>query len=174
MPKRIALRTLTTEEEAEIRRLANSRKEPKSMVQRAQVIETMLDNPGMAASRAGEQVGFKGAPMGIKWVRRFNEAGIAGLMDSERSGRPATHTQEVRSALLDLALQKPRSLGYPFELWTLERLQRAYKERYGLHLSVSTIWSWVEAEGFRWRRQESWFPEPEKHDPEFTKKRGLL
>lgn len=83
-----------------------------------------------------------------------------------------THSQETRSALLDLALQKPRSLGYPFELWTLERLQRAFKERQGVHLSDSTIWTWVEAEGFRWRKQESWFHEPEKHDPEFVEKRG--
>ena len=116
MPKRIALRTLTTEEEAEIRRLAKSRKEPLRLVQRAQIIEAMLDDPSLPASRAGEKVGFKGAPMGIHWVRRFNEAGVAGLLDAERSGRPPTHSQEIRSALLDLALQKPRSLGYPFEL----------------------------------------------------------
>ena len=173
MPKRIALRTLTTEEETEIRRLARSRKEPLRMVQRAQVIEAMLNDPGLAASRAGEQVGFRGPSQGIHWGRCFNENGMAGLKDAERPGRPITHTQEIRSALLDLALQKPRSLGYPFELWTLERLQRAFKERHGLHLSDSTIWTWVEAEGFRWRKQESWFHEPEKHDPEFAEKRGL-
>ena len=172
MPKRIKLRTLTNEEEQEIRRLAKSRKEPMRIVQRAQIILAMLDNPGLAASRAGEQAGFKGAPMGIHWVKRFNEQGIAGLIDSDRSGRPPTHSQETRSALLDLTLQKPRSLGYPFELWTLERLQRAFKERHGLHLSDSTIWTWVEAEGFRWRKQESWFHESQKHDPEFAEKRG--
>ncbi len=172
MPKRIKLRTLTTEEESEIRRLAGSRKEPMRLVQRAQVIAAMLDNPRLAASRAGEMAGFQGAPMGIEWVRRFNEKGIAGLMDGGRSGRPATHSQEIRSKLLDLALQKPRALGYPFELWTLERLQRAFKERHGVHLSDSTIWTWVEAEGFRWRKQESWFREAEKHDPEFAEKRG--
>lgn len=172
MPKRIALRTLTREEETEIRRLAKSRKEPMRLVQRARVIQAILDDPNIPASRAGEKVGFKGAPAGIRWVKRFNEAGLAGLMDGERSGRPPTHTQESRSELLDLALQKPRSLGYPFALWTLERLQRAFKEKHGIHLSVSTIWTWVEAEGFRWRKQESWFPEPEKHDPEFAKKRG--
>ena len=172
MPKRIALRTLTTEEEAEIRRLAKSRKEPTRVVQRAQVIEAMLDDPSLAASRAGEKVGFKGAPMGIHWVKCFNEKGVTGLLDGERSGRPTTHGQETRSALLDLALQKPRSLGYPFELWTLERLQHAFKERHGVHLSDSTIWTWVEAEGFRWRKQESWFHEPEKHDKEFAEKRG--
>jgi transposase len=173
MPKRIALRTLTTAEEAEIRRLAKSRKESMRLVQRARVIEAMLDDPSLPASRAGEKVGFKGAPMGIRWVKRFNKAGLAGLMDGKRSGRPPTHSQETRSALLDLALQKPSSLGYPFQLWTLERLQRAFKERHGVHLSDSTIWTWVEAEGFRWRKQESWFHEPEQHDPEFAEKRDL-
>jgi transposase len=168
MPKRIALRSLTTEEEAEIRRLAKSRTAAMRLVQRAQVIQAMLDDPSLPASRAGEKAGFKGAPGGIRWVKRFNESGIAGLEDEERAGRPPTHSQEVRSALLDLALQKPRSLGYPFELWTLERLQIAFKERHGLHLSDSTIWTWVEDEGFRWRKQESWFHEPEKHDPEFV------
>ena len=173
MPKRIALRTLTTEEEAEVRRLAKSRKEPMRLVQRARVIEAMLDDPSLPASRAGEKVGFKGAPMGIRWVKRFNEAGLVGLMDGKRSGRPPTHSQETRSALLDLALQKPSSLGYPFQLWTLERLQRAFKERHGVHLSDSTIWTWVEAEGFRWRKQENWFHEPEQHVPEFAEKRDL-
>ncbi len=88
-------------------------------------------------------------------MKRFKEQGIAGLMDGKRSGCPPTHSQETRNALLDLALQKPSSLGYPFELSTLERLQRAFKERHGVHLSNSTIWTWVETEGFRWRKQES-------------------
>jgi transposase len=173
MPKRIALRTLTTAEEAEIRQLAKSRKEPIRLVQRARVIEAMLEDPSLPASRAGEKVGFSGASMGIHWVRRFNEAGVVGLMDGERSGRSPSHSQETRSALLGLALQKPRSLGYPFESWTLERLQRAFKERQGIHLSDSTIGTWVEAEGFRLRKQESWFHEPQKHDPEFGEKGAI-
>ena len=110
--------------------------------------------------------------MGIQWVKRFNEKGVAGLLDKERSGCPLTHSQATRSALLDLALQRPSNIGYPFALWTLERLQRTFKERHGVHLSDSTIWTWVEAEGFRWRKQESWFHEAEKHDPEFAEKRG--
>jgi transposase len=78
----------------------------------------------------------------------------------------------LRSELINLALQKPGSLGYPFELWTLERLQDAFEERAGVHLSDSTIWSWMEAEGFSWKRQQSWFRDVEKHDPEFVEKRG--
>jgi transposase len=97
---------------------------------------------------------------------------LAGLEDRPRAGRKPTHSQEVRGALISLALQKPRSLGYPFELWTLERLQRAFKERQGVHLSDSTIWTWMDEEGFKWKRQQSWFRGVEKHDPEFVEKRG--
>jgi hypothetical protein len=90
MPKRIGLRTLTTEEEAEIRRLANSRKEPMRLVQRARVIEAMLDDPSLPASRAGEQAGFKGAPRGIHWVKRFNEDGLIWVIGWRTIGTP-TH-----------------------------------------------------------------------------------
>jgi len=108
----------------------------------------------------------------VSWVKRFNAEGIAGLDDKPKAGRPPTRDPSVCSALIALARQKPDSLGYPFKLWTLERLQTAFQERNGVHLSDSTIWEWVEAEGFRWKRQQSWFHDAEKQDPEFAEKRG--
>jgi len=173
MRKAVKLRSLTTEEETEIRRLAASRKEPHRLVQRAKVIVALLDDPKLYATHAGSKVGFSGMQYGITWVKRFNEEGLAGLEDKPKAGRPPTHGPEVRSELLSLALQKPDTLGYPFKLWTLERLQAAFKERQGVHLSDSTIWEWVEGEGFKWKRQQSWFHEAEKHDPEFVEKRGV-
>lgn len=172
MRKAVKLRSLTTEEETEIRRLAASRKAPHRLVQRATVIVAMLDNPKLHATLAGQQAGFGGGQSGITWVRRFNAEGVAGLEDKPKAGRPPTHDQSVRSALISLARQKPDTLGYPFKLWTLERLQVAFKERQGVHLSDSTIWEWVEGEGFKWKRQQSWFHDAEKADPEFVKKRG--
>lgn len=172
MPKRIGLRALTTEEKAEIKRLASSRKESIRMVQRAQIIAAMLEDPNLTASEAGLRAGFKSKAVGVTWAKRFNKDGLAGLQDRPRPGRRPTHSQAVRSALVSLALQKPRTLGYPFELWTLERLQRAFKARQGVHLSDSTIWTWMDEEGFKWKRQQSWFHEAQKHDPEFVEKRG--
>ena len=172
MRKPVKLRTLANEEAKEIRRLAASRSEPFRMVQRAHLIAAMMDDPSLYASKAAKQVGFRSPFMGVIWVRRFNEEGLAGLKDKKRSGRKPTHSQAVRSALISLALQKPNTLGYPFKLWTLERLQTAFKERQGVHLSDSTIWTWMAEEGFEWKRQESWFHEAEKHDPQFVEKRG--
>ena len=169
---RIPLRALTTEEKVEIQRLAVSRKESIRLVQRARIIAAMLEDPALTATEAGLRAGFKSSAIGAVWVRRFNEEGLAGLEDRPRPGRKPTHSQEVRSNLINLGLQKPRSLGYPFELWTLERLQRAFEERHGVRLSDSTIWTWMDEEGFKWKRQQSWFRDVEKHDPEFVEKRG--
>jgi len=132
----------------------------------------MLDDLQLTAAEAGRHVGYCGDGSGIQWVRRFNEAGLEGLQDRPRSGRPRTHDETVRSKLVALATQKPRTLGYPFELWTLERLQTALKEREGIHLSDSTIWTWLDEEGLQWKRQQSWFHDAQRHDPEFAEKRG--
>ena len=172
MPKRIRLRALTTEENEAVNRIVASRKESIRRVQRARIIKSMTDEPNLTASDAGQLAGFKSNAMGPMWVKRFNAEGVAGLADRPRPGRPPDHSQEVRGALIGLALQKPRSLGYPFELWTLERLQTAFRERERTHLSDSTIWTWMDEEGFAWKRQQSWFHEAEKHDPEFVEKRG--
>ena len=172
MRKAVKLRTLTTEEETEIRKQAASRKAAYRLVQRAKVIVAMLNNPKLHATQAGQLAGFSGRQSGVNWVKRFNAEGIAGLEDKPKAGRPLTHAQSVRSTLIALARTKPESLGFPFKLWTLERIQTAFQEREGVHLSDSTIWEWVEAEGFRWKRQESWFHDAEKTDPEFVEKRG--
>jgi transposase len=170
MAKRLEIRAVAPEEERELRRWAASRTAPVRLVQRAKVLVAMLDEPGLGAMEAGRRAGFSGQS-GCAWVKRFNEGGLEVLEDAPRGGRPPTHPPEVRSKLVSLALQKPRSLGLPFELWTLERLQREFKARAGVHLSDSTIWTWLRDEGLDWKRQQSWFHDAEKHDPEFVEKR---
>ena len=168
----VKLRTLTTEEVTKIKRLASSRREPIRLVQRARILAFMLEDSKLYASAAGLKAGFASAVSGPVWVRRFNEQGISGLEDQPRRGRKPIHGQEVHSQLISLAIQKPTNLDYPFELWTLERLQVAFQEQHGIHLSDSTIWEWLAAEGLQWKRQESWFHQAAKHDPQFVEKRG--
>ena len=173
MPNRLYLLQVSASEETEIRHLAASRAKPARLVQLAQAIMAMLDYRSIGAEEAGFRAGYRSASSGPKWVRRFNEEGIEALDDRPRSGRPPIHGKGVRSKLLDLMLQKPRSLGFSFALWTSERLQEAFPVREEVHLATSTIWEWVEAEGLKWRRKESWFHEAEKHDEQFAEKRGL-
>lgn len=173
MGKRVHhLREVSEAEESDLRTLASSRTDAYRMVQRAKLIVSMLDDETLTASQAAKQVHFKTGVSGACWVKRFNEDGIEGLSDKPKSGKPRTHSTEVRGQLIDLALRKPRSLDYPFELWTLKRLQTVFKERTGIHLSGSTIWEWLKEEGLHWKRQQSWFREAEKQDEAFVQKRG--
>ena len=172
MPKHVKLRALTEEESQAVKRLAASRTAALRSVQRAKIIAAMLADPTLKAATAGLRAGYRSRQVGPLWVKRFNAEGLAGLADRPRPGCPPKHSETVRSQLLDLALQKPRSLGYPFELWTLKRLQTAFMERTKVYLSDSTIWTWVENAGFHWKRQPSWFHEAQHHDKEFVEKRG--
>ena len=172
MPARVQLRKVDRAEAEAVRRLAGSRTEPAAVVQRARVIRALLDDPTLSAGAAALRVGFTRGDAGPVWVRRFNAGGVAALRDAPRAGRPPTHTPEVRSRLIALAVQKPRTLGHPFALWTLERLQRAFEAEHRVHLSDSTIWTWLKDEGLVWKRQQTWVHEPHRHDPEFVEKRG--
>jgi transposase len=172
MSRLLKLRSLSEEEEKQIKQLASSKTQSACLVQRAKIIQCMLDNPKMSAKEASFLAGYKSDLPGRTWVKRFNEKGINGLNDQQRSGHPLIHTQDTRGSLISLALQKPRSLGYPFELWTLLRLQTAFKEQFGVYICESAIWNWLSDEGLKWKRQQSWFHDTEKHDPEFVEKRG--
>lgn len=174
MPKRIRLRAISDEEQQALGKLAASRKAPARLLQRARLIQAMGGEPALSPAQAARSVGFDNPDAGARWVRRFNDGGIAALEDRPRSGRPPTHDEALKGKLLSLALQKPHTLGLPFALWTLGRLQTAFQEREGLHLATSTIWEYVEAEGLQWKRQQSWFHAAEHHDAEFAEKRGPL
>lgn len=63
----VKLRSLTTEEVTEIKRLASSRKAPMRLVQRARVIALMLEDPSLYATSAGLKAGFKSSAMGAEW-----------------------------------------------------------------------------------------------------------
>lgn len=171
MAKKLTLRPVAPEEERELRALAASRTASARRVERAKILVRLLDEPELGAMEAGRRAGVSGRT-GCIWVKRFNTGGLEVLEDAPRAGRPPTHPPEVRSALVSLAVQKPRSLGLPFELWTLERLQREFKQREGVHLSDSTIWTWLKEEGLHWKRQQSWFHDAHRHDAEFVEKRG--
>jgi transposase len=164
----VKVRTLTMEEAQELKQLAHARKAPHRLVQRAQLIWASAHGetvPGIAP-----QVGLSALRVRA-WIQRFNRDGLAGLRDAPRSWRPRRHDETARGTVIALARTKPHSLGLPFALWTLSRLQQALDERHGLYVTPATIWKWLRAEGLVWKRQQSWFQV--QVDAAFAKKRGV-
>lgn len=147
------LRARTPEEESALRSLARSKKSPAEVVRRAKLLVRLIDEPALTPAQAGYTVGFTSFEAGRRWVERFNQYGLEGLQDHHRTGRPARHGQNTREALIALASTKPKSIGSPYETWTLERLQQAFMQQQGVYLAEGTIWKWIEAAGLKWREQ---------------------
>lgn len=163
----LTVRGLTEDEVREIARLARSRTAPARLVQRAKIV---------ALARGGQCVTGVGARLGVHhrtvrlWVRRFNAQGLGGLADRPRAGRPPTYTAEEVGAVVAAALTTPEDLGRPFACWTLDRLATYLYEERGIAIKRSRIDELLQAEGLRWRKQETWFGE--RVDPQFAEKRG--
>lgn len=74
-----------------------------------------------------------------RWLRRWVAEGITGLQDRPMPGGPSKITHAYRERLLAVVRQRPRSLGQPYSMWTLQRLADYLAEVTGLCLSDETV-----------------------------------
>jgi transposase len=139
------LREMTPDEIESISRLRQSRTAPARLVERAQMIG--LARQGLTAPTIDKAVPMEARTVRL-WLRRFNAAGLDGLQDASRSGRPTTYTPAEVGEVLAAVLTNPRRVGLPF----------ANAEK-GLPIKRSRIDELLIAEGLRWRTQETWFGE---------------
>jgi transposase len=167
VPQLLRLRELTAEEQRVIGRLARSRTAPVRVVERARIVDLAAHGwraPGIAAELAVSERTVR------RWVKRFTAEGLAGLGDAPRVGRPATYPPAAVGELIAASLTDPQELGLPFGSWTLDRLAAYLHEAKGIAMRRSRIGEILQAEGLRWRQQETWFGE--RPDPAFAEKRG--
>jgi transposase len=75
----------------------------------------------------------------LRWLKRYLAEGLEGLQDAPRPGRPSELTEAYRAALLVAVRRRPRSLGLPFSLWTLQRLVDYLAEQTGIRVSDETV-----------------------------------
>jgi transposase len=74
-----------------------------------------------------------------RWLKRYRAEGLAGLEDRPMPERPTKITAAYRARLLAAVRQRPRALGQPYSLWTLQRLADYLAEQTGLRLSYETV-----------------------------------
>ena len=167
MPTYLTVRPLTAEEAERLERLARSRTAPARAVERAAIV--WAAHQGGRVPAIARTLGLCEATVRT-WLRRFNADGVDGLADAPRAGRPATYPPEAVGELVAASLTKPDDLGLPFGSWTLDRLAAYLAEERGIAMKRSRIGEILQAEGLRWRTQETWFGE--RPDPAFAEKRG--
>jgi len=158
---------MTDDEARTLREVARSRTTEARLRDRARMC--WLASEGQRVSAIKAELGVADGTVRL-WITRFNASGLDGLRDRRREGRPTTYTPEEVGAVIAASLTKPDDLGLPFGSWTLDRLAAYLAEALDIPMKRSRIGELLQAEGLRWRTQETWFGA--RPDPTFAEKRG--
>jgi transposase len=88
----------------------------------------------------------------ITWLSRYREAGVGGLDDLPRSGRPRLANGAARAEATGCLESTPDRSGALRTTWTRRLLQRHLGERLGCQLSVWSVTRLIHTLGFVWTR----------------------
>lgn len=86
-------------------------------------------------------------------------------------GAPAKITKAYEEQVCAAARRRPRSLGHPYSLWTLQRLADYLAEQTGLRVSYETVRRVLAAAGRVFSRPQQKISSP---DPEYVVKKRRL
>lgn len=161
--------SLSADERAKIERLTHAQTAPVRLARRAHVIA--LAAQGLSAPQIAHQLQISEKAV-RQWLKRFEAAGLAGLEDAPRSGRPPTYAPDVTNQVIAKARSlppKPQDGETPPTChWTLDRLQ-AELAKDGIAIKRSQIRRLLKAEHIAWQKPRTWL---ESTDPDFAEKRG--
>ena len=96
----------------------------------------LLAASGASISSIARQMGTNRSRVG-DWLRRFEQEGLAGLVDAARSGRPARISALERHQVVAAACKSPSELGVERTVWSHEALAEAVSSQ-GLVRSISS------------------------------------
>lgn len=103
-----------------------------------------------------------------RWLKRYLAEGVEGLRDEPHPGAPRKVTEEYREGLLHAVRCRPRSLGLPFSVWTLQRLAEHMAEQTGIRVTYESVRAHLKAAGIVLSRPQHTITSP---DPEYALKK---
>lgn len=89
------------------------------------------------------------------WVQRFEERGLAGLVEGERSGRPRRLSERQWKQIDAVLRQPPRQVGLERNIWDGKTLSAWIEQRWGIDLGVRQCQRMFRRLGFRLRKPRS-------------------
>ena len=86
------------------------------------------------------------------WVRRYEEEGLAGLVEGDRPGRPKRLTEEQMAQLGAVLRKSPGDFGFSSNLWDGKTLAVFIGEQWQIELGVRQCQRLFRQFGFRLRK----------------------
>jgi transposase len=136
MRKPLEIEPLTAEEVEALDKLYRSTKEVRLRT-RAQIV--LLAGEQRKSAPAIAKIVRETDQTVRNWLKRYQAEGIEGLKDRPVPGSPVKITKEYEEQLRTVVRLRPRSLGQPYSIWTLERLADYMAEQTGIRVSYETV-----------------------------------
>lgn len=117
--------------------------------QRATAIRLL--HPGHKSQTVAEMLAV--APSTIwNWHRRYRAAGLEGLANRPKSGRPGKADANYVRVVEETIDSDPRALGYGFSIWTINKLRRHLERQTGILLSYTRFRALLNKQGYVYRQ----------------------
>jgi transposase len=159
---------LTEEQQTKLAEVYRSTKDVRIRT-RAQIVllayEQHLSAPSIAAIVREDDETVR------RWLKRYLKEGIEGLFDRPRTGAPSKTTKAYEEQLLEAVRRRPRSLGQPYSMWTLQRLADYLAERMGITVSSETVRRLLASHEIVFSHPQHTISSP---DPDYTAKKKAV
>ena len=154
--KKAPLRSLSDEEQTQLKKLRRSQSQSSASVMRAKAILAVAE--GSDYTSAARQVGLRCGDTVSKWVNRFNIEGLASLQHRHGGGAVVQYSEREKQRILDEFHRQPERHKDGTATWSVVTLQRALRQAEdGLaHVSTYTIWQVLIEAGYSWQHSRSW------------------
>lgn len=156
-----------------LERISQARSEEYRRVERARMVLQFAD--GMSVPKIAKALGTTVTKVNRCVDKALEFGPLAALEEEQRPGRPAVFTPEAKSWVISLACQKPKELGYSYEVWTQRLLAqhvRAHAQEQGhpclIQLSASSVTRMLAANDLQPHKVKYYL---ERRDPDFDAKR---
>ncbi len=107
-------------------------------------------------------------------IRMFNQGGLLAVRPKKSGSSNPKFTEEERASVAELAQIPPKVLGYPFNSWSLSKLNQAIGEKNilnGKTISDECVRLILDERHISYQRTKTW---KESNDPDFEgKKEGF-
>jgi len=167
--------TLDDETLQKLEALTRSRTAPAQEVQRAKIL--LLRACGNKEDFIADKLDVTRKTVYLT-VRKYRDHGVDwALRDEERSGRPSSYNDEIRTVIINTACQSPKELGLAQEFWTLTALTNYINknavdaQQVPVHVSRSAVGRILHDADIKPHKIKYYC---EKRDPDFEKKMNDL
>jgi transposase len=125
----------------------------KKLERRRQAAVMLVVKEKKATAEVGKE--FKVGQRSVqKWVKRYREEGLKGIVATKIPGRPWKLTEKQKERFRKILLSGAQACGFSSDLWTCPRVSRMMAEKFGIQYHVHHIAKLLKSLGWSAQRPQ--------------------